>query len=677
MSQADLKNVRIKELPDSFKRTWTRDIARSNFNTVKEYMPHAHAFRSNGAKLENARYGRMFSKSEEEALLHFRQAPLPINISAAICDTADAMMTSILPSISVAPIIHPKSRSITEASRNVAQLQKHLIQKSWNDSLGSLQYDRIIMDQSNAGLGLGYAVPRNENGEFKVDIKQISWKYFLPDPSCRDPLYSNADALLYSMPITKKAAYKFVKSIEGDITWEQFEEYFVGGEQPFSSLFEEDPVYARTARQKDSTFFMQLMTLEDQVSYTIIPKVDDLTQIRFRKVTELTDDLKTLEKAGKIEIRRKQDLYLTEYTSIGDLGYQVSYPIQMYNIVPFPYDHRGDSPYPYSRMWNLYPLNRALNKFMMNAILNSSLMNSTRVIAEENSVVNMKEWVTSASMPGVVLRYRLPVPGQSVPPQVVNPIPLTDAWLQMPRFIIYLMEYISGIFGISQGDGSNAPNVFSTVASLQSAAGQKIKRRQANADASLSLLAEVVGSFYQHYAPLNGYSVSMQPGKDQEVITPYNNQIAITEGEGSNIKARIQTDPDTDLSIGFRNVRFTSEATGGHESATQAMLLTQLAQQFNEPALIPMILKTVNMSGSDDIIDSIDKRKQLEASNAEMEGMIKKLNSQSESFQKQIFGLAKNLEASKAKGSLDVELEKFKSNPMDYIKNAMNNQGDR
>lgn len=662
---------------------WKDEIATVNNEEFQTFRTHADTWRSNALKMEDARFGRQYSKSEARELLAFRQAPMPISVLTAICDTADAMMVSAKPTVHVSPIVFPHNEQLKLLSKQVASKYSVLIEKGWYDSLGNLQYDRVSRDATNTGHGLFYVVPRNEFGEFLVDVKHLSWRYYFPDPSSKDPLYQDMDNMIYAMPLSFMAGYKFVKSIDNSITEEQFLENFAKGSQVDYS-FEEDPVYGGLKQSKNDkrpdVLFIQRITLEEDEIHFVVPLDNNLnasgSELGYRTYPKLTDELLKAKADGRIRIVTKRRMMLCEYTSIGNLGRKKKYPTTKYNIVPMVYDHR-DTPYPYSRSWYLYPAQRTLNKFVMTAVLNSSLMNSMRVIAEEKSILNMKEWISTASMPGSVLRYRLPIPGVSTPPEIVKAEPMSEAWLTFPRYLTYMMEYISGIFGTMMGDPKGSPDVFSTVASLQSAGGQKIKRRMTHADATLSVVGEVMGEFYKEYAPPNGYTSVMRPGKEDEVITYNTLKTEQTTDENGNAKVTVKIDPKDDLSTGFRSVRFTSQASAGYESATEALLLTQLATQLKQPALIPEIIDRVGLRGGDEIRNRIDVTEQLKGQLSQIQNSLNESQKENKIRSNQIFQLAKTLEQAKFKGKLDVELEKFKNDPVAYLNSQQNAQGER
>lgn len=641
-------------------KQWSEEIQKENYKDFRDNATYRGAWERDAIRFEDFRYGSHFSRSEEQELLLFRQAPLPISVTTAICDTAEAMMVASKPTVKVAPIIHPFNDNLTNRSKKVASKFNYLITKSWYDSLGALQYDRVVRDYTNVGHGLFYIVPRNEYGEFSVDIKHLNWRYFYPHPLTKSPFYDDSDNMIISMELSKQAGYKFVKSIETDITMKQFEDDFVkDAPRGLKTLPQR---YTPGTRKEDSIMFIQKLVLEEQFIYAIIPLVKEInydsSEVGYKIALERTPEIIALEKAGKIKVVQQRRLVLTEYTSVGRLGYKVVYPIQNYNIVPLVYDHR-DTPYPLGRVWYLYPLQRALNKFLMVAIVNGSMMNSMRIIYEEDSVPNIDEWKKNFAQPGAMLSWKQVVPGYTKPPSIIESKPLSDAWLAMPKYISYIMEYVSGIFGVQMGDSRETPDVFSTVASLQSAGGNKMKRRLAQADATLSKVGNIAGQFYKEYAPPNGFSTIINDNGEMQATETYN---VLRPNPDDNKK--IEIDPDTDLSLGFKDVRFTTQGSNGFESGTEAALLTNLATQLKVPQLLPLILKRINIPDVDKIMGQIDTVNQQQGTIQELQNMVKELEQKTQIMANQIQQKGYETNNAKFQAELDKILNQVKaSNP--------------
>jgi hypothetical protein len=638
-------------------KEWKEEYQKENYKDFRDNANHRNSWEKDASRFERFRYGSHFSTSEEAELLAFRQAPLPISITTAICDSAEAMMISSKPAIKVAPIIHPYREELTNRSKKVAQIYNYLISKSWYDSLGGLQYDRVIRDSSNVGHGLFYIVPRNEYGEFTVDIKHLNWRSFYPHPLTRSPFYEDSDNMVIAMEMSKLAAFRFVKSIEPDITEQRFEEDFVKGAP--SPLQATSSRYSPASQRNGSVLFVQKLVLEEQFMHIIIPMVKDLnyeeSQVGYRVVQELTPQLTSMERDGKIKIVKERRLVLTEYTSIGRLGYKIVYPISNYNIVPLTYDHL-DNPYPLGRVWYMYPLQRALNKFMMIALINGSLMNSMRVVYEKDSIPDIDEWKRNFAKPGAMLAWEQKIPGMTKPPTILESKPLTEAWLSMPKYITSVMEYVSGIFGVMMGDAQNSPDVFSTVASLQSAGGNKIKRRLAQSDAALSKVGSVVAEFYKEYAPPNGFSIAIDANGEMQEAQKYN-VLRMTEDK------QIEIDPETDLSLGFKDVRFTTQGSSGFESGTEAALMTNLATQLKVPQLLPAILRRINIPDVDKIIEDISVVNQQNATIEQLQKMVTDLDSKSKILANQVQQKGFETENAKFSSKLKEILTEVKNNP--------------
>lgn len=633
---------------------WQENIAKENYQLFLDNRAARLAWERDAIRFENFRYGQHFSPAEEAELLAFRQAPLPISLVTSICDTAESLMLTSQATVKVAPIINPYDEEKSALSKRVAQIYDYLVTKSWYDSLGSLQYDRVIKDSSNVGVGYFYVRPVEDFGEFNVKVERISWKYVFPHKLTQDPFFSDMENVIIAMETSKQSAYRLLKSHDDEISYKTFEEEFCKN-MPVINLSKTGR-YMQGGRLEEKVPIFMRLVLEEQESYIVIP-TGETNETFVKSYFELPDVIKKGIAKGEYTYRKRKNFFLTEYFSIGNRGYKKSYPVRKPNLVPLYYDYR-DNPYPYGRVWYLYPLQRAFNKFIMIAILNGSLVNATRILAEENSIFDENEFRKNFAVPGGKIIYRLPHPGISKPPEIIEGKPLGDAWLQTPRYLAYLMEYVSGIFSIMMGNPSEAPNVFSTVAALQSAGGQRIRRRMLEVNASLSVLGSVIAEFYKEYAPLNGYSTKIKDTGDLDEPVKYN--VLVPDEED---KTKIKIDPATDLSIGYKEVRFTTQSSTGYEAGTEAALLTNLATQLKVPQLVPLILKRLNISDVDKIMSQMDMVEQQGQMIQQLQQTVKDLESRTKILANQV--TQKSFEVSKAQfdKAFTKILAEAKSNP--------------
>jgi len=631
---------------------WLEQIYKENVDAYTENRSNRIPWERDAVRFDDFRYNQHFSKAEERELLLYGQAPLPISITTAICDTAESLMVSSKPIIKVAPIINPYDDQFTSISKKVSQIYDYLLQKSWLDSLGNLHYDRVVRDYTNVGVGYFYIFPSMNFGEFNVNIKHISWRYIYPHSMTKDPFFRDMDNCVIAMELSANNGYKLAKTYDSSLTYETFKEEFL---KKSSSITNPPTRYKVTTLKESVCPYIVRITLEEHKTYAVVPKNEDYVGKPVVKFyLELPEEI--IRNADKYYIKESVKFYLTEYISIGSKGIKKVYPVSQHNIVPLIYDHR-DSPYPLGRIWYLYPIQRAINKFIMLAILNGSMLNGTRVLAEQNSIVDEYEFFKNLSRPNSKLEYRLNYPGQSQPPMIIEAKPLGEAWLMMPRYLAQIMEFISGIFGVMMGDSNNSPDVFSTVAALQSAGGLKIKRRMGQVDAALSVVGKVAGEFYKEYAPINGFATMIDDnGKVTEPVKY--NVIKPTEDKKS-----IEIDPMTDLSIGFNDVRFVSSTTNGYEAGTEAALLTNLATQLKVPQLVPLILKRLNIPDVDKILESMDIMLQQQSTIENLNKIVNDLESRVKILANQV--TQKSFEVSKAQFDAKFQkiLSEYKNNP--------------
>lgn len=644
------------------KNNWTEEIAKDNADLLKQYGSKAFTWMSTAKKLQDARHSKMISKAEEAQLALFNTSPLSLGISGAIVETADALTLSNKPTPQVAPLVFPggDSNPKNAHSQSVAELHRFLIQKSWFDSLGTLQFDRVVQDNSVTGRGLMYLRPSYNAGEFGVDATRVSWRYYFPDPDSTDLYYEDSEAQLYAYPTTKVQAFRILKGIEPEVTQKEFDELFCVGDSALTmrSFFEDSRFYFNPSpRGSEKLIINHRFTLEENTLYSLIPKKVEINRNTFEYQYKMYDEesLKALNyDQDLLRTEPVTKYFLTEYLSIGNRGYKKVFPLKSYNLLPLNFDH-DDTPYPYGRMWYLYPLNRAFNKFIISAIINASLMNAVRVIAEEDSIIDLSEWTLTSSLPGAVLRYKLPYPGVSKPPEIVDAKPMNEAYLTFPRFIIQLSEYISGIFGIMMGDTTKAPDVFSSIAALQSSGNTKIKRRLTHVDAFLTKVGKVMAEFYTAYAPPNGFASIYDFNEGKTDAREYNqleinSEILSDKDKKTDIKTNIRVKPDTDLSLGIREVRFTTQGSAGYEAATQSLALTTLATQLGLPDLAPDIVKLMGIADAKGISERIDSGKKKDVQINQQENMIKELSGRQKILENNIFQMARAIESARAKG---------------------------
>ena len=631
-----------------------KDIAKSNYNEFySPYKQHRFKWLKDALRHDNFRYGMQYTLQEEADLLALRQAPLPINITAAICETAEAFLTSTSPIITVAPAMS-LDKGKREAAKQVASLFREANMSSWYNSLGSLQYDKVIRDFDNVGHGLFCALPQTDDeGNFDVNIKHLFWGNFYPDYSSKDPLYRDSEAQVVSFVVNMKQGLKLVQSYEPEMTEEEFKANIATKDyidkSPDSGVG--SPYTSWAYDEKKVVRVNVVFRLEEQPIYRVIPLKSNIQNVHFKTFLKesLPRTIAELAVNGVVKLEEAKGWYLAEYTNIGAWGNKKVYPVKDLPIVPVVYDHR-ESPYPHGRVWYIYPIQRALNKFVLLTLLNASLINTMKFLVEDNTIVDEDTWNNFISVPGVRLKWKRTTPN-SEPPIPIQGTALPNAALEYPKFLIYIMEYVSGIWSVMQGDTNNAPNTFGGMQSIQSAASMKIKRRLENIDMSLSQLGRVVAGYWQHYAPPNGMS-SYIPKFDQ--VSEFDYNILTEDGN------KVNVDPNTDLSTGFKDLRFTTSVNKGYEAASENAQLVNLATQLSVPQLLPLILERMNIPDVSGIIKQIDQTSQLQQTVEQQQKMMQELEKQNKGYMGQIQAMTQEMTNEAFKNKWTRVLERFK-----------------
>ena len=128
-----------------------------------------------------------------------------------------------------------------------------------------------------------------------------------------------------------------------------------------------------------------------------------------------------------------------------------------------------------------------------------------------------------------------------------------------------------------------------------------------------------------------------------------------------NDPTKITIQPDTDLSIGFRSIRFVSTSNQGYENANIAQMLTLMATQLSIPEIVPVILKKLNIPETEEIIEALDIKKQAQMSMQEMQQRVQQLEQISQRQAQEIENKAKQINVEKFNHKLVRTLESIKT----------------
>jgi len=623
------------------------DISKLNDEVYKEYKS-ARMKRYNDMVENDAFYhNQHYTEAEENEIIARGQAPLAINVMYPIIKQMISLLTGGDPVWTVDPV--------TEADKEYAYRFRHLLYGTWYHSRASRHLVQIIKNCVIAGAGYAYINPSYKE-IFGMQFSWLPYHNVYVDPYAADFDIADADNVVISKVLSRKQIANFLQLSDVEIT-DILKVPASGGVE------EEDekmrlPRYV-SSRKGDTGRVIQRLSLERQKVYVITPKKINNEGITSQKIYfELTSDLQRMQAQGIINIEVKERTVLAKYISVRDWGKKYYLPIDNYTVIPF-YDEFNGNPFALGEVDFLYGLQRALNKFILLAILNATLANNMKMMAPKDSI-NKVLYESSYSTPGALIEYEwqegMP------PPTEINPTPLSSEFFAFPQRLINIMEYVTGIFGVIQGNPENAPRTASGLISLQNYGGQKVKLLGRNVNEALSTAGNVAIQLFQNYAPYNQVMSYSNSDKKLEVF-PYN---TLKVDEKGDIVI------ENDLSIGKYRATVSIQQQFGSERQQQAAVLANLAAQTKATALIGPILKLADIPEADKIADELNELAKAKATVEQLQEQLKRVEQVNNQMQNEIIQMSQKVSLKEFESRLDTLYNRIKSEVGVNVANELN-----
>lgn len=616
----------------------SEEEAKQNYKDYLDLRSAREPWYSDRVENDNFYHNVQFQPGEEDDIIARGQAPLVINVTYSIIKQIISFITSNAPTWEVDPV--------GDVDKQYCYLQRKLLEATWYSSRGNRQLTSIVKDFCIAGVGYGYINP-DYTSTFGLSFKHIPYHQVYISPNAREFDYSDADMQIISKIVSVKQAAMLINKSE-DFVKERIESLSQANlgddEQPTTRYVR----YTTPLNQANTARIIQKLTLEHKDVYVVEPI--NGAAITRKVYFERNKDLEKIEKSGIGRIRViKNKKVLVKYLSVGDYCERYYLPIETYNLVPFINEFNGN-PFPLGDVDFLYGLQRAMNKFIMLTILNATLSNNMKMIAPEGSI-DRDAYEKSYSIPGSLTEYKW-TNGQPEPKQI-NPAPFGNEFFGMSDKLVSMMEYITGIYGVLQGNPSGAPDTLGGTISLQNYGSQKVKLSTRNINDALSTVGDVAISLFQNYAPFNQI-VSYFDGK--ELVKMPINYLRVDNSSG---EPRIVI--ENDLSIGKFRTRVNIQTNYGSERQAKAQVLANLASQTKSPQLIPTILRMADIPEADEIAEQFDSLNKANMTISQMQEQIKRLNQINKQLENEAMRKSQSSEIAKFKADLRVLYEKIKS----------------
>lgn len=177
-------------------------------------------------------------------------------------------------------------------------------------------------------------------------------------------------------------------------------------------------------------------------------------------------------------------------------------PCQEFPIVHLCLSHNKSPNKTYGLMHYIKDVVKAMNKYWASMIYDMQINSNRKILAPTGAIENITQWENTWAEPGAVNTWE---PNEALKdggkPEVMEASPMNQGMVQIITMLTSLAEYITGIFGVMQGNNDGAPTTASGTSSLQNFGSQRVKLYGRYIENALQQLALVTIEYLQAFAP--------------------------------------------------------------------------------------------------------------------------------------------------------------------------------
>lgn len=603
-----------------------------------------------------------------------------INITIAIVEVLQAFLTSTEPSPNVYPI--------GESSKEFAYFYRECI--LWclrENKFSSDLLEKLVIDQVVAGRGVVYARPSSvyDLNEFNIVLEYLPYSYYFPDPRSRRKDHQDSECIFIATPISRKRAMEIYGLTEEETYWATDE---LSGVKP--QIPDLDNTSLLTGFEKEETIWIHEVFEKVPATLNIL---EDGTKT-FKSVTQTVGpDGKMVWICGGVPCAPLKDsiqaafikrtLKLGNYIKSSDI-----LPITLYPFGIYSHTHVS-TPFEYPLVHNFIDLVYGINRFVALCVENAQVSSNSGDIAPKGAIDDHEAYSVQRSKPGGVTEYNADpsLPNGGAPVQRQN-TPLNNAFYSLYKELIAMVEYVTGILPLLQGNASQAPLTEGATNTITSFGMQRPKMYARRIDSANDVLGRIIIEMFQAFAPeravlryIDGTSamteikanvmLQKQQTEQGEVYNEsYPGELASIIDKESEEKAKIIFG---DFRQGKYSVYFKS--TSGLPS-TRAMamdfLKTLLGRMSNDAmsiAVAEALFKVADMPEADQILRKVDSIQQMSQQIQQKDEQLKQLDSEIQSLQSKLESeiMARkeaeiDADIAKKAAKVDLEIDKVKSN---------------
>jgi len=388
-----------------------------------------------------------------------------------------------------------------------------------------------------------------------------------------------------------------------------------------------------------------------------VAQLDEQLRMLSQQMAQMPDlitvyDFETIV-GDKIQVRefiKTTQKLIKRYLCVGNkIIEQELLPCNEYPLIPFTMSHARNPSKVYGVMHYIKDMVKAMNKFWAALIYDMQVNSNRKVLYAANTITDPHSIEEKWSEPDAWIEYQPNADAKDQGlPQVLQPTPLNPAFVNVIQMLQGLIEYITGISAVVQGQATSAtPDSFGGISTLQSFGTQRIKLYSRYMESSLEKLAYVTVCYLQAYAPKDKVLTYLdEDGNQHEIELLQNNE---------DIKFKVRVNLASNL------------PTQRHMAA---QLLGAISGQTKNPAvadaLTEAMLKYLDMPDAQNILDRVDTVKNLQSQLQQMQDQAQKLTSENEQLKQQMFQkdieVQKQLAMQEIKAARDMKLMEVDQN---------------
>lgn len=432
--------------------------------------------------------GTQYKKEQLNKAQQEQAIPITVNLLSAIKEQIQALLTAYRPSMTAVPI--------GRSAKNFAYVWKELCSAGWYLNKVSRKLDIVIGDSITVGQGYLRVRPSNfyNQNDLNVIIEYVPWQYVYLDPASKDIGLEDHEAIFLAIPIPAEKAKRIYNLTDEEV------------QKAKATLGDEVTIPTQDSNLTDyETGSRELCWVQEIYEKVKVPVyfLGDGRQV----LVKPPDDRQYVNTEGKMidnkVVRTIQKVLIKHTIRVGNyVKYSKVLPITKYPIAKFGCKW-NKHPYDYPILHDVIDLQKTFNTFLAITIVNAQVASNGGWVGAAGTV-DKAQWSKDAATPGSFLEYEADpnLPNGGIPQQRQIQ-PLANAWYTLMMQVIKFIEYITGIYGVVQGNPNDAPNTLGATNSLQDLGTQRVKRFSRNISDSLNDLFDVYIECVQAYGDPN------------------------------------------------------------------------------------------------------------------------------------------------------------------------------